>query len=138
MPSGNSGDIKNGSWGDMNRRMRIRQPFDLALSLEMDRLPLAKSGGRRRPPTGLGRPARPVATERRGLVLRRAGGIPGASPADRRWIGVPGGRQGRRTGRCRPGPLLEDTSASATTLGKSTANWASARQSPGPLGGTRD
>ena len=29
------GDIKNGGWDDMNRRMTIRQPFDLALSLEM-------------------------------------------------------------------------------------------------------
>ena len=35
MPSGNPGDIKNGGWDDMNRRMTIRQPFDLALSLEM-------------------------------------------------------------------------------------------------------
>ena len=48
--------------------MTIRQPFDLALSLENGTgLPLAKSGGRRRPPTGLGRPAGPVATEWRGL-----------------------------------------------------------------------
>ncbi len=35
MTSGNPGDIKNGGWDDMNRRMTIRQPFDLALSLEM-------------------------------------------------------------------------------------------------------
>ena len=35
MASGNPGDIKNGGWDDMNRRMTIRQPFDLALSLEM-------------------------------------------------------------------------------------------------------
>ena len=35
MPAGSPGDIKNGGWDDMNRRMTIRQPFDLALSLEM-------------------------------------------------------------------------------------------------------
>ena len=35
MPSGNPGDIKNGGWDDMNRRMTIRHPFDLGLSLEM-------------------------------------------------------------------------------------------------------
>ena len=63
-------------------------------------LPLAQ--GQRRGDTPATR--RPGAEKRRSLVLRRAGGIPGASPADRRGPGVPGRRGRRRTGRRGPGP----------------------------------
>ena len=89
--------------------MTIRQPFDLALSLEMGQAfrwrRVGDEGVRQR---DWGDPPARWRRNVGGWYSGALGGILASPPADRGGLGVPGGRRRRRTGRREPGPLLED------------------------------